>query len=38
MTRILGTALLDEPLNPRLAIVASLVLVGIWLVKDNGHG
>jgi drug/metabolite transporter (DMT)-like permease len=35
---ILGTAILDEPLNPRLAIVASLVLVGIWLVKDNGHG
>jgi hypothetical protein len=31
---ILGTALLDEPLNPRLAIVATLVLVGIWMVKD----
>jgi drug/metabolite transporter (DMT)-like permease len=32
---ILGTVLLDEPLNPRLAIVATLVLVGIWLVKER---
>jgi drug/metabolite transporter (DMT)-like permease len=31
---ILGTVLLDEPLNPRLAIVATLVLVGIWLVRE----
>ena len=31
---ILGTVILDEPLNPRLAIVATLVLVGIWMVKE----
>jgi drug/metabolite transporter (DMT)-like permease len=32
---LLGTALLNEPLNPRLAIVATVVLVGIALVKES---
>ena len=31
----LGTLILKEPLNPRLAIVATVVLVGIGLVKET---
>ncbi len=31
----LGTLILNEPLNPRLAIVATVVLVGIGLVKET---
>jgi len=31
----LGTVILKEPLNPRLAIVATVVLVGIALVKTE---
>jgi drug/metabolite transporter (DMT)-like permease len=31
---LLGTLVLMEPLNPRLAIVATAVVVGIWIVKD----
>jgi drug/metabolite transporter (DMT)-like permease len=31
----LGTVILKEPLNPRLAVVATMVLVGIGLVKTE---
>ena len=33
----LGTVILKEPLNPRLAIVATVVLVGIALVKTEAR-
>ena len=32
---VLGTVILKEPLNPRLAIVATVVLVGVGLVKET---
>jgi drug/metabolite transporter (DMT)-like permease len=32
---LLGTALLDEPLSPRLAMSAAIVLAGMAMVRDN---
>jgi drug/metabolite transporter (DMT)-like permease len=31
----LGTALLDEPFSPRIAVAGSVVLVGMLLVRRN---